>query len=275
VCVWPLLCDTHDGTFVGSTHKKRLTELEEFIQDSSSDWYHEEDYHEAKLLLYYLTNSHRLSTRALKAWGSIRRCGSIGSGDVRVAPMADRCGSVKPMLCVFAKRRYIRGDLVTTYNGRLVFFQSTEERNTAKKLKSHQRVIPGCGRGLDGLPFSEIMGQSDSDFSGACDSDRPSAMSRLLTATGVGYMCNAPSMNCRQTQANVAPDVIKTYVQVPCVLYSQLVVLVATRTIEEGDKIIYKYHESGDLNSTFHFDCMNPSHFQLLINWSPLQLQIE
>jgi hypothetical protein len=104
--------------------------------------YHDEDYHEAKLLVYYLTNSHCLSPGALRAWQVISRCGSIGSGDVRVAFMADRCGSVKPMLCLFANRRYLPGDPVTVYNGRMVFLATPTEKNKAKHLKSHQRSIP-------------------------------------------------------------------------------------------------------------------------------------
>jgi hypothetical protein len=248
----------HLSSRIECSCKKRLTELEKLIRDSSSDVHHDEDYHEAKLLVYYLTNSHRLSTGALKAWQVLRRCGSIGSGDVRVAVVEDRCGSVEPMMCVFAERRYDPGDPVTAYNGRVVFLESPAEKNKPKKLKSHTRSIKDCGWGLDGLPFAEFMKQWAAD-SGQCD--RQSTMFRLLTTTGVGYMCNSPSMNCSTTPANVTVKSIKTCVPVEGVLYKHVLVLVAHTVIEVGDEIICKYHESGAYNSEFHFDCLNLSHF--------------
>jgi hypothetical protein len=252
-----LYCNTHD-TFVASTAKKRLTELKKLIRDSSSDMYHDEDYHEAKLLVYYMTNYHRLSTGALKAWRVLRRCGTIGSGDVRVAVVEDKCGSVEPMCCLFAQRRYVPGDPVTIYNGRVVFLESPADKNKAQDLKSHTRSIPDCGWGLDGLPFAKILEQWVDD-SGKCD--RQSTMFRLLTTTGVGYMCNSPSMNCSKTRANVRVHKIKTCVPVEGVLYKHILVLVAHTVIEIGDEIICKYHESGAVNGTFHFDCKNLSHF--------------
>jgi hypothetical protein len=258
VCVWPFLCDTHDCTFVGSPDKKRLSELEESIRDSSSDLNHDEDYHEAKLLVYYLKNSHRLSVGALKAWKIIRKCGSIGSGDVHVGLQEDKCGSPKPMWCLFAQRRYMPGDPVTTYNGRMVFFQSLGERKKPKHRKSHQRGIPDCGWGLDGLTFAENQRPWADTIS---ESARQSAKFRLMTKTGVGYMCNGPSMNCNRTPPNVTCKAIKTCVDVKGVLYKHLLVLVATSVINEGDEIICKYHESGDVNPDFHFDCLNEDHF--------------
>jgi hypothetical protein len=67
-------------------------ELEMLIRHSSSESHHETDYHEVKLLLYYMRNSHCLSADASKAWEVIRRCGSISSGDVHVAYKVARCG---------------------------------------------------------------------------------------------------------------------------------------------------------------------------------------
>ena len=204
--------------------------------------YHDEDYHEAKLLVYYLTNSQRLSPGALTAWGVLRRCGTIGSGDVHVAVVQNRCGSPNPMMCLLAQRRYVPGDPVTAYNGRVVFLESPAEKNKAKALKSHVRGIPDCGWGLDGLPFAKAMEEWAED-SDQCDNQ--STMFRLLTTTGVGYMCNSPSMNCTQTPANVTVKKFRTCVAVEGVLYKHILVLMAIHAIEIGDEIICKYHESG------------------------------
>ena len=117
--------------------------------------------------MYYLKNSQRLSVGALKAWKVIRKCGHIGSGGVHVGLQEDKCGSPKSMLCLFTKRRYMPGDPVTPYNGRMVFFQSLGERKKPKNRKSHQRGIPDCGWGLDGLTFAEKQRPS-ADTSDEC-----------------------------------------------------------------------------------------------------------
>jgi hypothetical protein len=173
------------------------------IRHPSSESHHETDYHEATLLLYYMRNSHCLSVDARKAWEIMRRCGSISSGDVRVAYKA-RCGSKKDVLCLFANRCYKKGEPVSTYNGRLIWFQDQEETQKPKELKTHQRGIPGTGWGLDGLPFSRAM-QQYMKWRGP-----HTAMISLVIAAGAGYMCNAPSMNCRRTPENVVVREINT-----------------------------------------------------------------
>jgi hypothetical protein len=240
------------------TDKKRVTELDNLIQDSSSDINHNEDYHECKLLLHYLQNSHNLGPKAQKAWQVIRQCGTIGSGHVRVALVEGRCGSAKPMMCLVADRSFKTDQPVTTYNGRLFFHKSPSEKQKPKELKTHQRGIPDSGWGLDGLPFAEVVGQSVM-LSGECDPH--SRMLRLVNATGAGYMCNSPSMNCTRTPANVTVKEIKTNVEVAGVFYKHILVLVALVPIEKGDELICKYHKSGAVNRYFHFDCQDESHF--------------
>jgi hypothetical protein len=225
------------------------------IRHSCSESHHETDYHEVRLLLYYLRNSHCLSADASKAWEVIRRCGSISSGDLRVAYKVARCGSKKDMLCLFANRCYKAGEPVTTYNGRLIWFEDQEEKQKSKELKTHQRGIPGTGWGMDGLPFSRVQERR-------MLWRRPqTAMLSLVMATGVGYMCNAPSMNCDRTPANVEVRQIHTGANIEGVLYPDVLVLFAKDDIQTGDEIICKYHQSGSVNPRFHFDCLDETHF--------------
>jgi hypothetical protein len=119
--------------------------------------------------------------------------------------------------------------------------------------RRRNRDVTGTGWGLDGLPFSRAI-QQYMKWRGP-----HTAMISLVIATGAGYMCNAPSMNCSRTPANVEVKEINTGADIEAVLYP--LVLFAKNDIQTGDEFICKYHQSGSVNPRFHFDCLDETHY--------------
>ena len=221
-----------------ATGKKRFREL---ISSSPTG-----DHHELLLRLDYLENPPAPTTRAHKCADWLQRSATLENGGLLIAEREGQCGSTKPTFALVANREFAHGDPVTPYGASLRFRIDVDvTKNT------HARGIPDTLYVLDGLSQATILKR------GVNGPEEAVAM-RLMSSTGVGFMANAPSRNCK-LEHNVRIVEVPTWRHVAGVPYPAVLMLVAVRRIRKGEDILCKYVTSRG-NPVFYFVCTDPTH---------------